>query len=417
MEFRSQKLENGLEIAAECNDAAYSTALGFFVRAGSRDESDATAGVSHFLEHMAFKGTPTRTADDVNREFDEMGASNNASTGEEYTIYYAAVLPEYQTAALRLLADILRPSLREADFELEKQVIIEEIHMYEDQPPFGADERARELFFGSHPLGRSVLGTVQSIEGLTAGAMRDYFNRRYSPENIVLVAAGKVDFAALVAASEECCGSWRRHSSLTAGVDSRVIEPCLGRECFEVERKEAAAQEYVVQLSSAPAVEDDDRFAAKLLATVIGDDSGSRFYWELIDPGYADQASLCHCDFEGAGAMMTYMSCDPAAAADNIKRISDIYCRVEAEGIDEAELQQAKNKVRSRIVISGERPRGRLFSIGADWLGRREYNSTQKDLDDVAAITLEDVLAVVKKYPLTRCATLAVGPLAEIADT
>ncbi|MBN2295631.1 MAG: insulinase family protein, partial [Pirellulales bacterium] len=93
MEFRSHMLENGLEIVAECNEAAYSTALGFFVKAGSRDESDETAGVSHFLEHMAFKGTPTRTVDDVNREFDEMGAYNNASTGEEYTIYHAAVLP------------------------------------------------------------------------------------------------------------------------------------------------------------------------------------------------------------------------------------------------------------------------------------------------------------------------------------
>ncbi len=416
MEFRSQRLENGLEIVAECTDAAYSTALGFFVRAGSRDENDAIAGVSHFLEHMAFKGTPTRSADDVNREFDEMGASNNASTGEEYTIYYAAVLPEYQTPALRLLADILRPSLREADFETEKQVIIEEIHMYEDQPPFGADEKARELFFATHPLGRSVLGTVQSIESLSAAAMRDYFNLRYSPENIVLVASGKIDFRELVDAADEYCGGWRRHSSISAGVDSRVIEPCSGRELFQVERKEAATQEYIIELSAAPAVADDDRFAAKLLATVIGDDSGSRFYWEMIDPGHAEQASLCHCDFEGAGAMMTYMSCDPGAAADNLKRIRDIYCRVEAEGIGEAELQQAKNKVRSRIVISSERPRGRLFSIGSDWLGRREYNSTQKDLDDIAAITVDDIRAVLRKYPLTRCTTLAVGPLRDLEE-
>jgi len=414
VEFRSQTLDNGLEIVAECNGAAYSTALGFFVKAGSRDEIDAIAGVSHFLEHMAFKGTPTRSADDVNREFDEMGAANNASTGEEYTIYHAAVLPEYQTPSVLLLADILRPSLRTEDFEMEKQVIVEEIHMYEDQPPFGADEKARALFFGSHPLGRSVLGTIESIEGLSVDAMRDYFNRRYSPENIVLVGTGKIDFAALVDTAQQACGEWQSHSH-AATLSSREAQPCAGNEIFLVDRKEASTQEYLIELSAGPAVADDDRFAAKLLATVIGDDSGSRFYWDMIDPGHAEAASLCHCEFEGAGVMMTYMSCDPSEAADNLQRIRDIFAVIESDGITATELEQAKNKVRSRVVISSERPRGRLFPVGADWLGRREYNSMQKDLDDVAAITLEDLAAVVKKYPLTRCTSLSVGPLQDIA--
>lgn len=415
MEFRSHTLENDLEIVAECNAAAYSTAVGFFVKAGSRDETDPVAGVSHFLEHMAFKGTPTRSVDDVNREFDEMGAANNASTGEEYTIYHAAVLPEYQNPAVRLLADILRPSLRDEDFQTEKQVIVEEIHMYEDQPPFGADEKARALFFGLHPLGRSVLGTVDSIEALSVDAMRDYFNRRYSPENITLVGTGKIDFKAFVDVAHQACGDWRPHSSAASGT-GRETKPCEGNEIFQIEHKEASTQEYTIELSAGPAVSDSDRFAAKLLATVIGDDSGSRFYWEMIDPGYADQASLCHCEFEGAGVMMTYMSCDPGEAADNLRRIRDIFAHIESHGVSEAELQQAKNKVRSRIVISSERPRGRLFPVGADWLGRREYNTMQKDLDDVAALTLDDLAAVVKKYPLTRCTTLSVGPLQNIAE-
>ena len=154
--------------------------------------------MSHFLEHMMFKGTPTRSADDVNREFDEMGAHYNAFTNEENTVYYAAVLPEYQDRAVELLADILRPSLREEDFDTEKQVILEEIQMYEDQPPFGADEKCRAAFFGSHPLGRSVLGTAQSVADLPVAAMREYFDTRYSPGNIVLAAAGRIDFDALV---------------------------------------------------------------------------------------------------------------------------------------------------------------------------------------------------------------------------
>src|SRR5215213_1200527 len=139
MEFHNHRLENGLEIIAETNPDAHSMSVAFIVQTGSRDESDEVAGVSHFLEHMVFKGTPTRSAADVNREFDEMGAHYNAFTSEENTVYYAAMLPEHQTAAVELLADIIRPSLRDEDFETEKQVILEEIQMYEDQPPFGAD--------------------------------------------------------------------------------------------------------------------------------------------------------------------------------------------------------------------------------------------------------------------------------------
>ena len=194
MQFLTHVLPNGLEIVAECNPEAYSTALGFIVKTGARDESDEIAGVSHFLEHMAFKGTPTRSADDVNRELDEIGSHCNAGTSEETTVYYAPVLPEYQTRATEVLADILRPSLREADFQTEKKVILEEIQMFEDQPPFGADEKCRAAFFGDHPLGRSVLGTMASIEALPVAAMRDYFRRRYAPGNIVLAAAGRVDF-------------------------------------------------------------------------------------------------------------------------------------------------------------------------------------------------------------------------------
>jgi predicted Zn-dependent peptidase len=197
-----------LEIIAECNGDAHSAALGFFVRTGSRDENDKIAGVSHFLEHMLFKGTPTRSADDVNREFDEMGAHYNAFTNEENTVYYAAVLPEYLGRAAELWADVMRPSLREEDFNTEKKVIIEEIKMYEDQPPFCADEKCRAAFFGSHPLSRSVLGTERSIADLPVEAMRDYFERRYSPGNLLLAAVGKVDFDDLVKTAEKHCGHW-----------------------------------------------------------------------------------------------------------------------------------------------------------------------------------------------------------------
>lgn len=408
MKFREHRAANGLEIVAECDDAARSTALGYFVKTGARDETDDVSGVSHFLEHMVFKGTPTRTADEVNRRFDELGAHYNAFTSEEKTVYYAAVLPEYQRPALELLSDILRPSLREEDFDTEKKVIVEEIRMYADQPPYGADDHVRAVHFGKHPLGRSVLGTVESITKLGVDAMREYFERRYSPTNISLVAAGKVDFDDLVRAAEEYSGHWQPFEA------PREVKPAPPNARFECLRKESSTQEYCLQLSNGPSATDDDRFAAKLLATILGDDSGSRLYWDLIDPGLAEQASLGHYDYLGTGVFMTYLCCDPEFAATNLQRVSDIYRRVEAEGVTAAELEQAKNKINSRVVLSSERPRGRLFNLGANWSYRREYRSVKDDLDAVEAVTLEQMAAVLEKYPLSRGTTVAIGPLAEL---
>ena len=163
MEFLSHKLANGLEIVAERNDQAYSTAIAFFVNTGARDESPELAGVSHFLEHMAFKGTPSRSAAEINIQLDEIGAQSNAYTSEEQTAYYAAVVPDYQARVVEVLADMMRPALSDDDFEVEKKVIVEEILMYEDQPPFGAFERAMEIHFGPRGIGRRVLGTTESM--------------------------------------------------------------------------------------------------------------------------------------------------------------------------------------------------------------------------------------------------------------
>jgi predicted Zn-dependent peptidase len=409
MKFKTSTLKNGLEIVSECDDAAFSTALGFFVNTGARDETDEVSGVSHFLEHMVFKGTPTRSAEDVNREFDEMGAHYNAFTNEENTVYYAAVLPEYLPSSVTLLADLMRPSLREEDFNTEKKVILEEIKMYDDQPPFGADDKCRAAFFGNHPLSRSVLGTAASVGALNAQQMRQYFERRYSPRNIVLVGSGRIDFSQMCETAEQCCGSW---SSVESARPLPAASPHAG---FHVLHKETAAQEYVIMMSPGPTASDADRYAAKILATVLGDDSGSRLYWDLVDPGQAENCILHHHEYLNAGMFLTYMSCDPEYAVENLQRIQAVYQAALAEGVTQAELDQAKNKINSRVVLSSERPRGRLFTVGANWVQRREYRSVRDDLNAVEAISLKDVAAVQQKYPLTQATTFVVGPLAEVA--
>ncbi|QDS99384.1 M16 family metallopeptidase [Adhaeretor mobilis] len=405
MKFQSHTLDNGLQIIAECNPAAHSLGMGFFVRTGSRDETDEVAGVSHFLEHMAFKGTPRRSADDVNREFDEIGAQNNAYTSEESTVYYASVLPEYQEQSIDLLADIMRPSLRVEDFDMEKKVILEEIQMYADQPPYGMDDYIKQLHYGDHPLARSVLGTVDTVGDLSVEQMQKYFESRYSPGNLFVAAAGRVDFDQLVRQVDERCGHWQ---PADAARD-------LPRPATEVKQErvnhEAATQQYVLQLADGPAAEDEDRYAAKILATIVGDDSGSRMYWDMVDNGNAESASLGHYEYQGAGMLFTWMSCNPADAETNCELIKEIQEKAQSEGFTAEELHQAQSKVKARVVLGSERPRSRLFNVGGNWMLRQEYRSVEDDLAAVDALTLDDLHRVLEKYPLTRATTVSVGPL------
>jgi predicted Zn-dependent peptidase len=404
LEFRKHTLPNGLQIVAECNDLALSTALGVFVSAGARDETDEIAGVSHFLEHMAFKGTARRSAEDVNREFDEIGAHYNAYTSEEHTVYYGTVLPEYQRACVDLLTDIVRPSLRTEDFEMEKQVIQEEIQMYLDQPPYGTDDQVKQLCFGAHPIARSVLGTAESVGGLTSEAMRGYFNRMYGPATLTLVAAGKVDFDDLIEQVTQSCGGWAQTEDARQPVANSV------RTEHKTVVQPSATQQYVLKLAAGPDASDDDRFAAKLMTMAVGDDSGSRMYWDLVDPGYVESASLGHYEYQDIGMYYTWMSCAPEDVEANLARLDQVIADAQAKGLTEEELSRARSKIKSRVVIGNERPRSRLFSVGVNWIHRKQYVSAREDLAALDAVTTADVRRVLDRFPLTAGASLTVGP-------
>src|SRR4051812_3735085 len=280
MPSHSHKLPNGLQIIGESSPSARSVAVGFFVRTGARDETPEVCGVSHFLEHMVFKGTPRRTAFDVNRDFDRIGANYNAFTSEENTVFYAAILPEYLPQAVDILADILRPTLRDDDFNMEKNVIIEEIGMYEDQPNWSAYDHAKKHYFADHPLGNSILGTPASITALQREQMVEYHRRRYVAPNILAAAAGNFEWGRFVDLVEKACGAWEKGP---AGREN--VRPAAGSRRPYVIPKEKVSQEHVVLMSPGPAANDPLRYAAETLALVLGDDSGSRLYWALVDPG------------------------------------------------------------------------------------------------------------------------------------
>jgi predicted Zn-dependent peptidase len=408
LEFRQHTLDNGLEIVAECNPRAYSTALGFFVKAGSRDETEQNNGVSHFLEHMVFKGTPTRTAADVNRELDEIGSMSNAYTTEEQTVYYAGFLPEYQDHAAELLSDILRPSLREDDFQTEKLVILEEIAKYEDQPPYGAHDKCMVAHFQSHPLARIVLGSAQSVSALTRQQMLDYFHQRYSSGNIVVAASGNVDFPRLVALLQRQCAAWQPAEA------PRQTPPAAHHHGIDVYYKEASVLQYIVQLTNGPAVDDDRRYAGRILATVLGDDGGSRMFWDLVDTGLADSAVMGSYEYQGTGLFMTYLSCLPEDTAENLDRVERVFQQAHRDGITDAELAQAKSKILSHLVLQSERPSNRLFAVGNNWLQRREYRTLRETMDRYRRVTRNDLQAILEQYRLNEHTTVAVGPLKQL---
>ena len=405
MKFYQHQLSSGLTIVAELTSSVHSVAAGFFVRTGARDETTAVSGVSHFLEHMAFKGNHQYTADEVNRIFDEVGAHYNASTGEDVTTYYAAVLPEYLTTTMEMLAVLMQPSLRHDDFETEKSVILEEIGMYEDMPSFTAYDNVMATHFSGHPLGQRILGTQESITALTADQMRTYHSQQYNAANITLAVAGNTEFECVRQLAEQYC------SSIPAGHSDRRLPDVEPRLRTEFIVKESSGHQHVMQMGVAPLASDPLRFAAELLAVIVGDDSGSRMFWDIVYPGHADTAELGYNEYDGAGTWMTYLSCQPEHTSRNLSRMQDIFDAVNKDGVKEDELEQARNKVASRIVLRGERPMGRLSSLGGNWVYRGDYASVTDDLETVRNIGTSQIRSLLEQYPLNVNTTVGVGPL------
>lgn len=409
MPFHKQVLDNGLTIIGETSPTSRSVAIGFFVRTGARDETSEVSGVTHFLEHMVFKGTPRRTALDVNKDFDRIGAHYNAFTSEENTVFYAAILPEYLPQAVDILADILRPSLRQEDFDMEKNVIIEEIGMYEDQPMWSAYDQAKRAYFADHPLGNSILGTADSIRVLARDQMHEYFARRYVAPNILAVAAGNFSWPELVKLVQEHCGGWN-----SGPVGRKELRETAGSRAFQFVTKEKVSQEHVFLISPGPPANSPLRYAADTLALALGDDSGSRLYWALVDPGRADSADASFHEYEGTGSFYTSFSADVAQVQNNLAIVLDVLRELQKGGVTESELTLAKSKIGSRVVRGNERPMQRMQAVGMAWTYLHQYRTVDDDLQAFDAVTLKSIRDVLDQYPIDQVTTFALGPLRKL---
>ncbi|MCC6661068.1 MAG: insulinase family protein [Phycisphaerales bacterium] len=390
--FQHSTLPSGLTIIAEVDPDADSAACGFFVKTGARDEARALMGVSHFLEHMMFKGTADITAEDLNRRFDQMGARNNAYTSGEMTCFYAHVLPERLPAAVELLGRMMRPALREEDFGREKQVILEEIAMYKDEPNWVLSEEAVDRHYRGHPLGYRVLGLPETIQAMTAQQMKDYFEQRYSADNTVVAFAGRLDFAAAVSAVGRWCGSWT-----PTRAQRQSVRPATGAGPFEM-RDAKVSRAYVLGLWPGPGMEDPRRYAAMLLSQVLGASDNSRLHWALIETGLAEEAAAGYDPHDGAGDFFAFAACDP-------ERVDEVWSVIRREisglvdSITEDDLIRLRNKLATAVTLGAERPSDCMQRIGRYWTYLGRYATLEEELARITAVTRADLAALAAEFP------------------
>ncbi len=408
--FHTHRLSNGLQIVAQPMPDFESVAVSYYVRTGSRDEPDLSiAGVSHFLEHMVFKGTKTLDWQEITLAFNKIGAELNAFTSQEATVYFARVLGEYLERAVELLSDMMYPRLAESDFETEKEVIINEIARSEDQPYNLAFRRMMQTYFDSHPLGHDVLGTRESIRNMRIEQMRDYWSRRYAANNLVLAIAGNFDWEYIVRLAEKYCTGWR------TGDASRHVEPYEPAHAINdviVDKK--LKQQIMIVAMPAVDVKDPDYYAASLGGSILGDSDGSRLYWNIYQKGLAESASAGIWALEGTGMMMMEANSTPEEAPRVLKLLRAELNSLLDDGAHEDELRRAKDKWISNVVLSSESTFARMRSLASDWVTEDRLISVDEEVERIEKVTTEDVIRSLHRFPMREKQVLtALGPLGE----
>ena len=406
--FYTHRLSNGLQILAEQMPDFESVAVAFHVRTGARDEPDPRFyGVSHFLEHMVFKGTQTRSAEEISLGFNNIGAEFNAFTSLEQTFYYARVLGEHLTPAVELLADMMRPRLDEGEFNTERGVIIEEIARSEEVPARQAYRWLMHHYFAEHPLGREVLGSRESIGAMDVEWMRQYWQQRYSANNLILALAGNFQWEQVLELAERYCSAWQ---SGEAGRVAKAYAPAAP--VTAVCTKEKLQQEQILMAFPSVGIEDTDYYPIELACMVLGDGSGSRLFWNIHQQGLAEAAVAGLMSLEGTGLVELYATTSPAHAPEVLRLMQAELKTLEKEGVHEDELQRAKDKLISQIILSAEQTASRMQALPTTWISEGRLKSAADEAAEVEAVTVAQVHQALARFPMTEQLTLtAYGPL------
>jgi predicted Zn-dependent peptidase len=408
------ELPGGLRVLTETMPGVLSATVGVWVGVGSRDETDAVAGSSHFLEHLLFKGTGSRSALEIATAMDAVGGEMNAFTAKEHTCYYANVLASDLPLAVTLLGDLVTDALNTAaDLESERTVVLEEIAMRDDEPSDLVHDLFAETLFGGTALGRSVLGTVESIEALTRDDVDGWYRRRYTVPSIVVTAAGRVEHQQVLdlvtAAFGDRLSGPARPAPLRRGEEGATSP---ARRTGLVRRR--TEQTHLLLGSVGLGRLDERRYAAAVLETAVGGGMSSRLFQEIREKRglvYSVGSSLSH--YAGTGSFSVYAGCSPKRVPEVLRLVREELARVAADGLTAEEVARGRGQLKGGLVLGLEDTGSRMSRLGKSELSYGEYLPVREVLDRLDGVDEDQVRAVAAEL-LTRETCLAVvGPYRE----
>jgi predicted Zn-dependent peptidase len=411
---RRTVLPGGLRVITETMPTVRSVSFGVWVGVGSRDETPALAGSSHYLEHVLFKGTKRRDAMEISAALDAVGGEMNAFTSKEYTCFYARVLDNDLPLAVDVISDMMTSSVvRTSDVDSERGVILEEIAMHEDDPGDVVHDAFAEALFGDTPLGRPILGTVDSISSLQRTAIHGYYRRRYRPENMVIAAAGNLDHAKVVRLVAKAFGEMLNDD---AQIDRRPTPPRVGgrppasRSGVSVVKRPTEQAHLVLGVPALSRV-DDRRFALGVLNGALGGGMSSRLFQEIREKrGLAYSVYSYAAHHAETGMFGVYAGCQPAKAAEVLEICREQLDLVATGGITAEELTRGKGQLAGALVLGLEDTGSRMSRLGKAELVYGEILTVDELLARIKAVTLEQVLEVATSVLSAKQTLAVIGP-------
>jgi len=416
MGIERTEFSSGLRVVTERMPGVRSVSLGFWVHAGSRDEPHAISGSSHFLEHLLFKGTRSRSAREIAENFDAVGGDVNAFTSKEYTCYYARVLDRDLEMAVDHLADMFERSvLRSADLDAERQVILEEINMHEDSPEDVVHDLFTENLWPDHPLGRPVLGTAETIRAATRDRVNRFYRRYYVPGNLVVAAAGNLRHEELLAMLRARMETGRVvRTGEPSGWKLRAGAEAPGSSARPFVKRRKTEQAHICLGTNGLARSDPDRFAFLIVNGALGTGMSSRLFQEIRERrGLAYSVYSYHSQYTEAGVFSAYAGTTPARAREVIGLLRRELDDVANGGLGADEFERAKGHVKGAMVLSLEDPGSRMSRIGKSEIGHGEILTVNQALKRVEDVSIDDARRVADRV-LSQPMTLTVlGPFAK----
>ncbi len=405
MHFDLTTLPNGLRVISQDMPSVRSVSVGMWVDAGSRDENPVEAGASHFLEHLLFKGSDRLSAQAIAEAFDAVGAQHNAFTSKEYTSYWAKLRDADLPLATEILSEMLiRPAFRQEEIDSERHVVMEEINMNEDDPTDVAHEMFVRSLWAGHPLAPPILGTRNSITEMTRDTIAGYWGRRYSPQSVVVAAAGRVDHAELVAQIESHMGEW------SGPTIDRQVSPAEPHAEVNVTRRDTE-QAHLVFGGEALTRDDERRWALTVVDHVLGGGMSSRLFREIREQrGLAYAVHSFRLPFKDSGAFAIYVGTTPTQTSEVLKLIRSELDKMMQDGLTEEELRRAKGHVAGALALSLEDSGSRMNRLGRNELTGIEQLSVDEIVARVEAVDLDEALHVARDVYAGPYVLGAVGP-------